>query len=93
MHDHYAALGLDSAASLADIKKAYRQLAAQFHPDRNPAPDAALRFRAIQQAYEVLGDATRREAYDTNRRRNLLDNPLETAATLWGDYLDRLLAP
>lgn len=93
MQDHYAALGLSSAATLADIKKAFRQLAALHHPDRNPAPDAAARFRAVQQAYEVLGDAERREAYDTNRQRNLLDNPLETATTLWSEYLDRVLRP
>ena len=91
MQDHYAALGLSSAATLADIKKAFRQLAALHHPDRNPAPDAAARFRAVQQAYEVLGDAERREAYDTNRQRNLLDNPLETATTLWSEHLDRVL--
>ncbi len=91
MQDHYAALGLSSAATLADIKKAFRQLAALHHPDRNPAPDAAARFRAVQHAYEVLGDAERREAYDTNRQRNLLDNPLETATTLWSEYLDRVL--
>ena len=93
MQDHYAALGLDSAATLADIKKAFRQLAALHHPDRNPAPDAAARFRAVQQAYEVLGDAARRETYDNNRKRNLLDNPLDTAAAIWGDYLDRVLQP
>ena len=93
MHDHYAALGLNSAATLADIKKAFRQLAALHHPDRNPAPDAAARFRAVQQAYEVLGDADRREAYDNNRKRNLLDNPLATATVIWGDYLDRVLQP
>ena len=93
MQDHYAALGLNSAATLADIKKAFRQLAALHHPDRNPAPDAAARFRAVQQAYEVLGDAERREAYDNNRKRNLLDNPLATATVIWGDYLDRVLQP
>jgi DnaJ-class molecular chaperone len=93
MHDHYAALGLNSAATQADIKKAFRQLAAQHHPDRNPAPDAAARFRAVQQAYEVLGDVARREAYDNNRKRNLLDSPIDTATVIWGDYLDRVLQP
>lgn len=93
MQDHYAALGLNSAATPADIKKAFRQLAALHHPDRNHAPDAAARFRAVQQAYEVLGDADRREAYDNNRKRNLLDNPLATATVIWGDYLDRALQP
>jgi curved DNA-binding protein CbpA len=91
MKDHYAALGLSSAASLADIKKAFRQQAAIHHPDRNPAPDAAARFRAVQEAYEVLGDDTRREAYDNNRKRNLLDSPIDTASDIWSQYFDRLL--
>ena len=46
MKDHYAALGLNSAATLADIKKAFRQQASLHHPDRNTAADAAARFRA-----------------------------------------------
>lgn len=90
MQDHYLALGVSSGASLADIKKAYRQLAAQHHPDRNTAPDAAARFRLIQEAYDVLGDAAKREAYDTNRKRNLLDDPLETARGIWADYFRQL---
>jgi DnaJ-class molecular chaperone len=89
--DHYAALGLDSAATLADIKKAFRQKASQFHPDRNTADDAPARFRAVQEAYDVLADADRRQAYDDNRRRNLLDNPLETAQGIWQSYLDAAL--
>jgi curved DNA-binding protein CbpA len=86
MQDHYAALGLDSSATLADIKKAFRLKAAQLHPDRNPAADAAARFTAVQEAYEVLGDAARRQAYDDNRRRSLLDNPAETAREMWDHY-------
>ncbi|QHI97426.1 DnaJ domain-containing protein [Xylophilus rhododendri] len=91
MQDHYLALGVGSSASLADIKKAYRQQAALHHPDRNPAPDAARRFRAVQEAYDILGDADKREAYDNNRKRNLLDDPLETARTIWADYFQRLI--
>jgi curved DNA-binding protein CbpA len=49
-------LGLGSDASLADIKKAFRQKAALFHPDRNTAADASARFRAVQEAYDVLAD-------------------------------------
>lgn len=86
MKDHYAALGLASAATLADIKKAFRQKASQYHPDRNTAPDAAQRFRAVQEAYEVLSDADKRQAYDDNRRRNLLDSPIDTARDLWQAY-------
>jgi DnaJ-class molecular chaperone len=92
MKDHYAALGLASSATLADVKKAFRQQAALHHPDRNAAPDAAQRFRAVQEAYEVLSDADKRQAYDDNRRRNLLDSPIDTAREIWSHYLNPLLA-
>ena len=91
MQDHYASLGLNSAAALADIKKAFRQKAAVFHPDRNPDPNAARYFREVQEAYDVLSDTDRRQAYDDNRRRGLLDNPLDTARDIWSDYLSRIL--
>ena len=91
MTDHYTALGISSAATLADVKKAFRQKASFWHPDKNPAPVAAERFRAVQQAYEVLSDAGRRQAYDDNRRRNLLDSPIDTARAIWNSYFDLLL--
>ena len=91
MRDHYAALGLGSDASLADIKKAFRQKAALHHPDRNSAADASARFREVQEAYEVLSDETQRQAYDDNRRRNLLDDPLETARDIWQNYIKAVL--
>jgi DnaJ-class molecular chaperone len=84
--DHYTTLGLNSASALADIKKAFRQKASFYHPDRNNADDAAARFRAVQEAYDVLSDTDKRQAYDDNRRRNLLDNPLETAQEIWQAY-------
>lgn len=92
MKDHYSALGVSSAATLAEIKTAYRQQAALYHPDRNPAEGAAARFRSVQEAYDVLSDATRRAAYDNNRKRNLLDDPLATAGEIWAGYFDRLVA-
>ena len=91
MTDHYATLGLRSDARLADIKKAFRQLAALHHPDRNPAPEAAARFQAVQQAYEVLADDAKRTAYDENRRRNLLDDPAQTAREIWNSYFKTLV--
>ena len=90
MKDHYLALGVSSGATLADIKKAFRQLAGTYHPDRNAAPDAAARFRAVQEAYDTLGDDAKREAYDNNRKRNLLDSPIDTAREIWSDYFARL---
>ena len=86
MTDHYTTLGLNSASALADIKKAFRQKASFYHPDRNTADDAAARFRAVQEAYDVLSDSEKRQAYDDNRRRSLLDNPLETAQDIWQAY-------
>ena len=91
MKDHYSALGLRPSAMLTDIKKAYRQQAALHHPDRNSAADAAARFRLVQTAYEVLSDPDKRKAYDDNRQRNLLDNPLETARVIWQAYFSRIV--
>jgi len=62
--DYYATLGVPKAASEADIKKAYRKLAMEYHPDRNPAPEAEARFKEITEAYEVLRDPQKRSAYD-----------------------------
>lgn len=92
MHkDHYAALSVSSAATLAEIKKAFRQQAAIHHPDRNTAVDAPARFRLVQEAYEVLSDDARRQAYDDNRRRNLLDSPIDTARDIWNSYFQRII--
>lgn len=91
MSEHYAALGLKSDATLADIKRAFRQKASQFHPDRNTAEDAPARFREVQEAYDVLSDDVKRKAYDDNRRRNLLDDPAQTAREIWQRYFQQVL--
>ncbi len=91
MSEHYAALGLKSDATLADIKRAFRQKASQFHPDRNTAEDAPARFREVQEAYDVLSDDNKRKAYDDNRRRNLLDDPAQTAREIWQGYFQQVL--
>ena len=91
MKDLYGLLGVAPDATPESIKSAYRKKAAQYHPDRNDAADAAARFGAVQQAYEVLSDPARRKAYDDNRQRNLLDDPLVTARAIWHDYFGRLL--
>ena len=63
--DYYKILGVDRKASADDIKKAYRKLARKYHPDVNKAPDAESKFKEISEAYEVLGDADKRQKYDT----------------------------
>jgi DnaJ-class molecular chaperone len=45
----------------------------------------------VQEAYDVLSDETKRQAYDDNRRRSLLDSPIDTAREIWNNYLNRIL--
>ncbi len=64
--DLYVLLGLERAATLADVKRAYKRLARKYHPDINPGDRmAAAQFRQIAEAYETLSDAERRRHYDT----------------------------
>lgn len=68
--DYYAILGLTSDATLADVKKAYRKLARQHHPDRNNAdPGAIDRFRRITEAYEYLSGHLRDNAHGNGHNR------------------------
>ena len=62
--DYYKILGVPRSASAEEIKRAYRKLAREFHPDKNAAKGAEDRFKEINEAYEVLGEAEKRRAYD-----------------------------
>lgn len=64
MADLYETLGVDRDASFDDIKKAYRKLARSYHPDVNPDPKMAEKFKEITAAYEVLSDPDKRQNYD-----------------------------
>jgi molecular chaperone DnaJ len=64
MSDHYQVLGVDRSASQEEIKKAYRKLAREMHPDVNPDPKIQDRFKEITAAYEVLSDPDKRSSYD-----------------------------
>ncbi|MEN6485495.1 MAG: DnaJ domain-containing protein [Syntrophobacteraceae bacterium] len=67
--DYYQILGVPLEASPEDVKKAYRKLALETHPDRNPDdPRAEERFKEISEAYGVLGDSAKRSQYDQYRR-------------------------
>jgi molecular chaperone DnaJ len=64
--DYYKTLGVDKKATPEEIKKAYRKLARQYHPDRNPGDkDAEARFKEVSQAHDVLGDPEKRKQYDS----------------------------
>ena len=65
MSDHYKTLGLQRNASSEEIKKAYRKLARELHPDVNPSEEAQERFKSVTHAYEVLGDEQSRRSYDS----------------------------
>src|SRR3954470_8580843 len=63
--DYYEVLGVSKASSADEIKKAYRKVAMQFHPDRNPGDhEAEEKFKEAAEAYEVLSDADKRAKYD-----------------------------
>jgi molecular chaperone DnaJ len=63
--DYYEVLGINREASADDLKRAFRKLAMQFHPDRNPDdPQAPERFKECSEAYEVLSDPEKRRSYD-----------------------------
>lgn len=65
MSDHYAVLGVSRDASADELKRAYRKLARQYHPDANPNdPEAAEHFKEVNRAYEVLSDPQKRANYD-----------------------------
>ena len=65
MKDHYETLGVQRNASSEEIKKAYRKLARELHPDVNPSEQAQEKFKSVTHAYEVLGDEQSRRSYDS----------------------------
>ena len=82
--DHYQTLQVEPEASVEDIKQAFRKLAKQYHPDKNPGRESSSEqmFRRITTAYQVLSDEQRRVRYDLTRQRPRAEFP--------NSYLERL---
>lgn len=83
MADHYEVLGVARDASEDQIKKAYRKLARELHPDVNPSADAQEKFKSVTHAYEVLSDANARRQYDMGGQ-----DPFGAAGFGFGDIFD-----
>jgi len=79
----YAILGVAPNATEDEIKKVYRSLAMRYHPDRNQAPGAEARFKAVSKAYEVLSDPARRADYNQSVNHRIVLDAEAEAFELW----------
>ena len=75
MEDYYKILGVSKDASIDDIKKSYRKLSLQNHPDRNKSPQASENFAKINSAYEVLSDQRKKRQYDMQQSMGISGFP------------------
>src|SRR5262245_20400787 len=87
--DYYKILGVDKNADDKEIKKAYRKLARQYHPDMNPGDaNSEKKFKEINEAYEVLSDADKRAKYDQfgPNFQQYQGGPQGAGGFNWGDF-------
>src|SRR5438477_11256395 len=90
--DYYEVLGIGRAAKEAEIKRAFRGLARELHPDVSDAPDAQERFREVVEAYEVLSKRETRELYDRYGHAGLRTGGFSTSSFDFGSLFDPFAA-
>ena len=83
MENLYNVLGVAPNATDEDIKKVYRALAMRYHPDRNDAPGAEVRFKSITKAYEILSDRVKRDEYNQSVNHRIILDAEAEAFELW----------
>jgi curved DNA-binding protein CbpA len=79
----YTILGVAPNASIDEIKKIYRSLAMRYHPDRNDAPGAEVRFKIITKAYDILSDPVKRDEYNQSVNHRIILDAEAEAYALW----------
>jgi molecular chaperone DnaJ len=87
-HDYYALLGLERGASDQEVKKAFRRLARELHPDVSDHPEAEVRFREVSEAYEVLSNAETRQLYDRYGHAGLRSGGFQPSHADFGSLSD-----
>lgn len=88
---HYATLGVESDADATALRKAYRAKALQWHPDKNDSDEAEAKFKELAQAWSIVGDESKRSAYDARLRLGIDDAGADAddyAPTDWADYAE-----
>lgn len=81
--DYYDILGITKQASLAEIKKAFRALAVQYHPDKNSTEEAKTKWNEIKKAYETLADPVKKLEYDQGKKSAITTQPMIFLRELW----------
>ena len=90
MKNSYQILGVSPAASIAEIKDAYRKLSVLWHPDRNKSPEAGHTFASISEAYSILSDPRKRQELDEKISKGQVENINEVVERIVDSYLDSL---